>query len=158
MLFLCLVIVGLFFALYGMYKQTLKAKVNTDVTAQVLFDLVNKEREKAGIAPLTWDDRLAASARYKAADMEEFGYFGHQKPGSSENNGVLQAYTNTGRECKWISENILDGAGTTVAQDDISSWMGSKSHREAILDPKYDKAGLSIVGQSAVQHFCDLAQ
>ena len=102
--------------------------------------------------------RLADSARFKAADMVERGYYEHKDPISGRLNGVEQAYLNTGKDCKYISENLLDAAQTHSPTEDIAAWMASAAHRDAILNPIYDTTGISIVDDKIVQQFCDLAE
>jgi len=45
-----------------------------------MFERVNQERQKHGLAALQYDERLAAIARFHSQDMRETGFFGHQSP------------------------------------------------------------------------------
>src|SRR5688572_25275492 len=48
-----------------------------------LHELVNQERVKAGLSPLTIDERLTASSAAKCADMVAKNYWGHKSPDGS---------------------------------------------------------------------------
>ena len=130
--------------------------------AQELLELVNDERSKAGVAELRPDSLLTRSAQWKADDMVRYDYFGHIKPGETNNNGL--EYLNsidTGKLCSWVSENISEVSGVssvTTSRLVLQSWMGSEKHREALLDPKYSLTGFGISGSSGdykiVEHFC----
>lgn len=129
-----------------------KEEQSNSITADKLFDLANKEREKRGIKPLIRDARLDASARYKAAEMEELNYFEHENP-TTGTHGYEYILKNMS-ECRRGGENILDGARGRTSQGNIKGWMDSRPHREAILDPENEYAGISVIGQKAVMHFC----
>ena len=160
---LALTIITLFICGGGaVYASRLKP-IEPPVTAQplnatIVFNLVNKERVKAGLKPLVRDARLDASAQFKADDMVARNYFDHYDPTNEKvMNGVQKGYELTDHNtCKTISENLVDDINETGDGNisSVSSWMQSKPHHDAILNPDYTLTGVAISGTKVVQHFC----
>ena len=129
-------------------------------TREGVFALVNKEREKIGVAPLQMDERLNQSARWMADYMAKNDFYDHTDPKTGEDVGLDKIIELTGRTCGFLSENQNRGSdmySTNKAM--VDSWMGSKSHREALLDNKYILTGLGVAtakdgSTMVVQHFC----
>lgn len=122
---------------------------------QEILELVNKERERIGVAPLVMDENVQKSAQLKADDMAAKGYRQHIIPGTQYTLSKEMAYW-VNKSCSKSSENIswrTDNIPGT-SQDVFNGWMGSKPHREAIQDPKYTKTGIGTHKDIAVQHFC----
>ena len=126
-----------------------KTRLEAALNADTLFELVNAEREKAGLKPLVRDARLDATAQARADDMVARGYFSHNDPVTGE---LMIAKQDAG--CHF-SENIVrtDRIGNDNT-DAIKQWIGSESHKNAILNAKYTLAGMSVNDNIAVQHFC----
>ncbi len=134
--------------------ETPTAQVTKPLNADTIFELVNQEREKAGLQPLVRDARLDASAQAKADDMANNNYFAHVNPVTG-----VDGYTLIPNGiCSYKSENIsemVDDYGDNNL-DTILGWMGSESHRNALLNADYDLAGMAVSGNKVVQHFCNL--
>ena len=138
-------------------KPTEPPVIVQPLNADIVFRLVNKERQKANLKPLVRDARLDATAQAKADEMVRLNYFGHFNPMTGKNT----AWDNPKFDqiCSKSGENI-DGALT--AEEAISEWMGSKPHHDAILDPDYTLTGMAVAkggvqgedGYNIVQHFC----
>lgn len=103
---------------------------------------------------------LNQSAQFKAQDMVDRSYFAHTDPSTGKNNGLDYAM-NIGSRCVWISENFYHGGGdNATTAGAINWWMQSKSHHDAILDPRYESTGFGVAYTNedtpvSVQHFCD---
>lgn len=119
-----------------------------------LLRLINEERAKVGVAPLISHPNVQRSAQLKADDMADRYYYNHTVKGTNE---IL---TSEMKQllfplCISMSENIAE---VTSTKDAVDGWMKSKSHREAILDPKYKLTGFGIAKSytyyKAIQHFC----
>lgn len=123
-----------------------------------LLRLVNEERAKAGVTPLDAEKTLEMSAQYKADDLNARNYFTHEDPTTGKNNGILWAYDN-GAACSYISENLVDTTNARLVDDvnreAVASWLNSPSHRQALLDARYETTGFGISNGKIVQHFCD---
>lgn len=129
-------------------------KIDQPLNATIIFNLVNKERVKAGLKPLVRDSRLDATAQTKADDMVAKNYFAHYNPVTNEFAG--NDYKMNPGLCSYASENIsrMDDPNGDNNQDAVSGWMNSKAHHDAILDSRYTLTGVAINGDKVVQHFC----
>lgn len=126
--------------------------------AQEMLELVNEERAKVGVAPLTIDLLLTKSAQWKADDETNNGYFGHVKPGTRGNNGLdYLAEIDTTDKCSLVSENLTDNfPNDNTSRAAIRAWVKSKPHYTAMIDPKLTLTGFGVSGTNIVQHFCQL--
>ena len=116
-----------------------------------VFELVNEEREKAGVSPLEWCDGLAALAKAHSCDMCDRGFFDHTNPdgeGPSDRGRLGHAGSYTFQSIvpspySWgIAENIAMGQ-TTPAQV-MNAWMNSSGHRANILNTSYTHIGVGL--------------
>ncbi|MCR4397516.1 MAG: CAP domain-containing protein, partial [Firmicutes bacterium] len=80
--------------------------------------LVNAERAKAGLAPLSADAALSRVARYKAADMRDRAYFSHESPTYGSPFKMMRDFGITYRVA---GENIA--AGYRSPQEVMNAWM-----------------------------------
>lgn len=140
--------------------QTAALKPNPPTRAQLLA-LVNAERAKSGVAPLTENPILDKSAQWKANDEVTYKYFGHVKPGTTGNDG-LDYLESIGSPCGYgnISENLawVTNGSTETAPAAVNWWMSSTPHRTAMLNPKYTLTGFGISHSGVVEHFCRTQQ
>lgn len=111
-----------------------------DETAEEeMIVLVNKEREKEGLPPLTYDSSLRAVARLHSEDMFSRGYFSHYTPdGLSPFDRMAIAnisYTSAG-------ENLALAPNTELAMQGL---MQSPGHKANILAPQFGKIGIGVM-------------
>lgn len=125
----------------------------TSPTREELLKLVNEERAKVNVAPLTIDPLLEQSAQWKADDMTNNNYFGYARPGETIDNG-LEYLDSLGPNCVYIGENISWGKDKNTSQSAMASWINSQSHYETMVDPEFTTTGFGISGDKIVQHFC----
>lgn len=98
--------------------------------------LVNRERNKAGLAPLRLDAILCVLAGLKARDMQEARYFGHRSDRLGRMSDMAEHLAGIrGRIGENIALNFPDAASVHRA------WMCSVLHRNNILDGKYRRFG-----------------
>ena len=102
-----------------------------------VFELVNKERVKAGVAPLVLNEKLAAMADFKLKEMDELGYFDHKSPVYGSPSEMAKAFGITDRGC---GENL---AFSSTPESVMDAWMSSEGHRANILNPKYTQIGIA---------------
>ena len=76
-------------------------------TVARLFELVNTERVKVGVAPLIIDERLNQSAQFKADNIVKRNYFSHFDPETSKKNGLDYLISISDNLCTNVSENIV---------------------------------------------------
>lgn len=105
--------------------------INAGPEMQVL-NLVNAERAKYGLAPLSWDAvNLAPGAAVRAQEIAV--YFSHTRPDGSS---CFTAITNPGM----VGENIA--AGQRSPEEVVNDWMNSPGHRANILNARFTKLGV----------------
>lgn len=114
--------------------------VNTTMANQIL-DLVNVERKKAGVSPLTLSTEVSSVAQVKSDDMAKNGYFDHTSPTYGSPFTML---TDFGVSYRTAGENIAKGQQS--AQAVMTAWMNSSGHKANILNPNFKQLG---VGYSA---------
>ena len=99
--------------------------------------LVNVERRKAGLAPLTEDWQLSRVARYKSEDMRDRGYFSHTSPTYGSPFQMMKSF---GSSYRSAGENIAKGQ--TTPQKVVDAWMNSSGHRANILNSSFTHIGV----------------
>lgn len=132
-------------------------KLNETAVERSVYTHVNQRRTNNDVPPLEYDSRLADIARYHSTDMGEHNYMAHVSP---TNETILDRYDRFGYECDRAGEVILytyfdrtvrTDNGTVryetteeLAKGIVRSWMRSTPHRQVILEPAWDTAGVGI--------------
>ena len=94
--------------------------------------LVNKERAKGGIGPVTANKSLRNSAAVRAVEIVEC--FSHTRPcGKKWATAINVNYMCAG-------ENIA--AGQRTPERVVQAWMDSEGHRKNIMNPRYTEIGV----------------
>lgn len=111
---------------------------------QEVLRLVNIERQKAGVAPLTMDNTaLTAAAMKRAEELNKL--FEHTRPDGSDCFTVLKEYNvpfpSALSYC--AGENIAYGQRTPA--EVVNAWMNSPGHRANILRPEFKQIGIGCV-------------
>ena len=104
-----------------------------------MFELINEERDKAGVKILYWDPELVAVARSHATDMWEERYFGHI---SNSGNDVGDRLDNAGYRFMLAGENLALAPTVTIAHKGL---MNSEGHRKNILEGNFEKVGIGVI-------------
>ena len=102
--------------------------------------LVNAERAKQGLSPLTQDWQLSRVARYKSQDMRDLGYFSHTSPTYGSPFDMMRSF---GISYRTAGENIAKGYQSPEAV--VNGWMNSPGHRANILNSSYTHIGVGYV-------------
>ncbi|WP_018756367.1 CAP domain-containing protein [Paenibacillus terrigena] len=132
-------------------KPTQPNQGDTSFAAQVV-NLVNQERAKAGLQPLSTDSRLAAMALDKAKDMYSNNYFDHQSPTYGSPFDMMKQYNIA---FGYAGENIAKGQ--TTPQQVMNDWMNSSGHRANILNANFTHIGVAYYQGEWVQEFISKA-
>ncbi|MFZ7102192.1 MAG: CAP domain-containing protein [Peptococcaceae bacterium] len=111
----------------------------TDWTAY-LAELINTERQEAGLSKLILDENLINAAQIKAEEMVVKNYLDHRSPTYGNIDEMLRKLAIPFREVK---ENIVGSPDIKLGHEAL---MDSKRHQEIILDPGYTKLGLGVQG------------
>ena len=117
---------------------------------QEMLELVNAERAKVGVDPLTFDDNLNSSAENHSNWMLENDIFDHTGVDGTEpkDRAVDAGYVLEGTSA--IGENIgwHSTGGEPGLSDDIvlvhEGLMNSPAHKAAILNPLFTEIGIGI--------------
>ncbi|MCF8890272.1 CAP domain-containing protein [Priestia megaterium] len=123
-------------------ENTDKAEQTKDASQfeQKVVDLVNQEREKQGLKPLTLNKKLSDVARTKSKDMMDKGYFDHNSPTYGSPFDMMKQF---GIEYTTAGENIAKGQQSP--EDVMNAWMNSDGHRKNILNPDFTEIGVGYV-------------
>ena len=121
---------------------------------EAMVNLVNIERQKAGLLSLKTDILLRNVARVHSMDMLRNGYFSHKDlTGQLPSNRLA----NSGAIFQTVGENLALAPSIDLAHIGL---MNSPTHRENILDPEYTRVGLGVIdagpyGKMITQVFTD---
>lgn len=110
-----------------------------NIDSMVLIELTNKDRIAQGLAPLSYNAKLAASSNLKADDMAKGQYFSHNSP-----SGVTpwQWFSRAGYTYRYAGENLAVDFSDSASIE--TAWMNSPGHRANILNPNYTEIGISL--------------
>jgi len=109
-----------------------------DLEKQML-DLVNQERQAAGLNPLAPDPELTEVARRHSADMFARGYFAHDTP---EGLTPFDRMREAGVHFITAGENLALAPTIPVAHTGL---MNSPGHRANILRPQFGRVGIGVM-------------
>jgi len=123
---------------------------NIDPYVQKIIDLVNEEREKAGLAPLTLVSETNGAAAIRAEEI--CSVFAHERPDGSKYRTVLDQ---CGITYSFCGENVAYGYRTPEAVMD--GWMNSEGHKANILNERFTKIGVGhYVGPNGYHYWSQL--
>lgn len=106
--------------------------------------LINAERAKESLSPLTLDYRLCLAAQVRAEEATKS--FSHIRPNGTRCFTVL---AEAGITYHSAGENLAGHFQTTEAA--VKAWMASPTHKENILSPKYSRIGMGYVAEGNYQ-------
>lgn len=105
--------------------------------------LINRERARRGLRPVSRDARLERAAGRHARDMVRRRYFAHASPGGSRVSDRVRAtgylrgarYWTVGEVLAWLVRPRPTPASV------VGAWMRSPPHREVLLHPAFRQVG-----------------
>lgn len=121
---------------------------DSDINAirQEILRLVNIERAKEGIAPLTMDNsNLTAAAQLRATELPTL--YSHTRP---DGTSCFTALSEFGVTYRYAGENIAAGYPSAAAV--VNGWMNSEGHRANIMNPNYKKLGVGYCYSSGTTY------
>src|ERR1700727_1358625 len=116
-----------------------QAQTGPSQREQQLLDLVNHEREKAGLQKLEWNDQLAKSALAHPRLLAQNRDLSHQFPGEPP---LQERVGSTSLRFNSVGDNVAEAPAVDVAHRAL---MQSPGHRANILHKDYNAVGISIV-------------
>jgi uncharacterized protein YkwD len=105
-----------------------------------LLDMANTERTRAGLAPLKMDEGLVRAARAHAIKMAAQQQLSHQFSGEPSLADRISA--NSTLHLDREGENV---AAAPDAEDAHRALMASPPHRDNLLSPNFNVAGIGVV-------------
>ena len=108
------------------------------VQEQTAGNLLNNDRARYNLAPLTIDPALCRIARLKSEDMRDNQYFAHTSPTYGD---VRQMLAHFGYSYRAAGENIAHHATIEKAQ---AAFLSSPGHRKNIMSSAYSKVGIGV--------------
>ena len=116
-----------------------------DEAERELLEKANADRARAGLPPLKIDDGLVRAARAHAAEMAVQKSISHQFPGEPSLIDRIAAVSDLHLER--VGENV---AVASNADDAHEALMASPPHRDNLLSPKFNVAGIGVYRQGHV--------
>lgn len=113
--------------------------ISGNIDQKKLIELTNVERQKAGLSPVKENEALDKAAALKAQNMFSENYWAHFSPsGKSPWDFILGA----GYRFTFAGENLAKNFSESDAV--VRAWMVSPTHRENILNSKYQDIGIAV--------------
>ena len=114
--------------------------------AQRVVELVNIERAKEGLSPLTMDSKISAAAAVRAEEIKTT--FSHTRPNGTS---CFTALDQAGVSYRGAGENIASGQRTP--EEVVTAWMNSEGHRKNIMNANFKNIGVAYSNRAWVQLF-----
>ncbi len=113
--------------------------VSHSIDTQEIVEITNRHRSSEGAGTLSIDRQLQQAAESKLNDMLEVGYWDHYSP-----DGVApwEFIVDSGYKYRYVGENLA--RGFTSSEAIVKGWMASESHRQNMLDNRYDDIGVAF--------------
>ncbi|MBO4976525.1 MAG: hypothetical protein J6C54_02110 [Lachnospiraceae bacterium] len=126
-----------------------RSLVSRNSYVQQVVNLVNEERAKEGLAPLTLDTKVSAAAQVRAREIVTS--FSHTRPDGTSFATALKEQNISYRRA---GENIAWGQKSPEAVMD--AWMNSSGHRANIMNPNFTTIGIGYYQVNGVNYWCQL--
>lgn len=115
-----------------------------------VVNLVNAERAKEGLSPLTIDTRVQAAAQVRAKECEQL--FSHTRPNGTSFSTALKeqnvSYRSAGENIAW---------GQKTPQEVVTAWMNSSGHRANIMNANFTTIGVGYYENArGTDYWCQL--
>ena len=141
--------IGVFIALYLLNQSLIKSLTiakpgilgySSEITSQKVYEETNAERLKLKLSPLHYNPVLSNSATKKGEDMFKNNYWAHNSPTGTTPWDFFKA---EGYEYSIAGENLAKDFYDTDTM--IKAWMNSPTHRDNIVNSKYQEIGIGVV-------------
>ena len=131
-------------SLWSNNQQVLGA--SSDFTGSSLLQYTNNYRAKSHEPNLTIDAKLTAAAQAKANDMVNNNYWAHTSPDGKTPWSFISA---SSYNYQAAGENLAYGFSN--ADDTVTGWMNSSTHRSNILNSSYSNVGFGVASSPDFQ-------
>lgn len=114
--------------------------ITGNIDQKKIIELTNKEREKKGLPDVVENEALDKAAQMKAQNMFVENYWAHFAPsGKSPWDFIL----GSGYKFTYAGENLAKNFYNS--DDVVSAWMASPTHKDNLLNSKYQDIGIAVV-------------
>jgi uncharacterized protein YkwD len=129
------------------FYGTASAALRTAYEYQI-FDLVNAIRLRNHLPLLSWDAKIASTARKHSEDMAQNGYFSHT---NLQGLSPFDRMTRDGISYRTAGENIAYGQFNAIFVHE--AWMDSLGHRQNVLYPDFQRLGVGVAFSASGQPY-----
>lgn len=112
----------------------------SNITPEQVIELTNQKRLENGLSPLQLNQALTQAALAKAGDMFAFDYWAHNSPSGRD---PWSFFRESGYSYLYAGENLA--RDFMNSEGVVEAWMNSPTHRENILNARYEEIGLAVV-------------
>ena len=114
--------------------------IASDITVERLLLLTNQKMAENGLSPLKINQELSEAANQKAKDMFADNYWAHNNPkGKTPWDFVIATHYKYVYAGENLARDFANSDGV------VEAWMKSPSHRENMLQEKYEDIGFAVV-------------
>lgn len=113
-----------------------------------IVELCNEVRRQRGLGPLEVQVNLQAAAAGHSAQMWDGKFFGHTNP-ANPSVSLSHRLHSAGVASLSSAENLFRCEGyqtRQLANAAVQSWLASPGHRANLLNPKFNRIGVSVCG------------
>lgn len=128
-------------------ESVVPTRDNLGAVGRATLCLVNRQRARHHLVPLTAQRTLSRVAHRFAGLLVADRFFDHTTPGGTTMVDRIKhtSYLSGGLSSWYIGENIAYGTGVLATPKAIvTAWMHSPGHRANILDPHFREVGLGV--------------
>jgi uncharacterized protein YkwD len=105
-----------------------------------ILRLVNVERERAGLSPVTHSQKLEDQATQYACEMIYYDFFAHENPVTGTQ--LDDRAAEFGYDYLIIGENLAAGQSSPARV--MADWMASPGHRDNVLNVQFTELGVGV--------------
>lgn len=114
--------------------------ISASIDQKKLIELTNVERAKLGLSAVSESDALNKAAELKAQNMFSENYWAHFAPSGKT---PWDFMLGSGYRFTYAGENLAKNF--YKSEDVVSAWMNSPTHRDNLLNSKYNDIGIAVV-------------
>ncbi len=112
----------------------------SNITPERVIELTNQKRMDQGLLPLKLNQTLSEAAQLKGGDMFAFDYWAHFSPSGRS---PWSFFKEAGYNYLYAGENLARDFMDSDAV--VTAWMNSPTHRENLLNNRYQEIGLAVI-------------
>lgn len=123
----------------------------TGMEAEML-KIVNNERAKHGVAPLSLDPTLIQMSQTRAKELASNYSSDHKRPDGSEWHTILASLNGTSLQ-NWCDAGENIGYGQSTCKEIMEDWIASPTHYNNIIKSTYTHAGFACYSRNGVLYW-----